>query len=60
MIKRWLKPCPRCRATHLLEMLDELRHGMRCMQCGHELTWLEMRCVIEDLACATAPEHKAA
>jgi len=48
MIRRWLKPCPRCRGNHLLEVKDDCRHAVRCMQCGYLLLFGEIRFLIED------------
>jgi hypothetical protein len=29
MMRRWLKPCPRCRGNHLLETRDDARRSVR-------------------------------
>lgn len=48
MIRRLIKPCPRCRGNHLLEMSEESRHAVKCMQCGYFLLRNEMRFLLED------------
>ncbi len=52
MLRRLLKPCPRCRGNHLLELEEESRHAVKCMQCGYFLLRSEMRFLLED----TLPE----
>jgi Zn ribbon nucleic-acid-binding protein len=49
MLRRLLKPCPRCRGNHLLELEEENRHAVKCMQCGYFLLRSEMRFLAEDL-----------
>jgi Zn ribbon nucleic-acid-binding protein len=53
MLHRLLKPCPRCRGNHLLELKEENRQIIKCMQCGYFLLRSEMRFLLED----TRPEH---
>jgi hypothetical protein len=48
-MRRWLKPCPRCRGNHLLETKDDCRRGLRCTQCGYMLLLDEVRFLIEDV-----------
>ena len=52
MLRRLLKPCPRCRGNNLLELKEETRYAMKCVQCGYLLLTSEMRFLIED----TLPE----
>jgi hypothetical protein len=54
MIKRWLKPCPRCRGNHLLEATDGHRRLVRCMQCGYLLLKSETRFLYEETLRQTA------
>jgi hypothetical protein len=49
MLRRWLKPCPRCHGNHLLELKDDTRHAVRCMHCGYLLLADEIRFLIEDI-----------
>lgn len=49
MLRRWLKPCPRCRGNHLLEMKEDTRQAVKCMQCGYLLLADEIRFLAEDL-----------
>jgi Zn ribbon nucleic-acid-binding protein len=49
MLRRWLKPCPRCRGNHLLEMKDDTHHAVRCMQCGYLLLPDQIRFLAEDV-----------
>jgi Zn ribbon nucleic-acid-binding protein len=49
MIRRWLKPCPRCRGNQLLELHEESRHVVRCMDCGYLLLTTETRFLTEDM-----------
>ncbi len=48
MLHRLLKPCPRCRGNHLLELKEENRNAIKCMQCGYFLLQSEMRFLFED------------
>jgi Zn ribbon nucleic-acid-binding protein len=49
MLHRLLKPCPRCRGTHLLELKEDNRRAVKCMQCGYLLLMTETRFVAEDV-----------
>jgi phage FluMu protein Com len=60
MMRRWLKPCPRCRGNHLLETRDDARRAVRCMQCGYLLLLDEIRFLIEDIVLENEPERTAA
>src|SRR6266542_3453747 len=48
MLRQLLKPCPRCRGNHLLELKEEDRHAVKCMHCGYFLLKSEMRFLLED------------
>ena len=56
MLRRWLKPCPRCGGNHLLEMKDDSRHAVKCMQCGYLLLRDEIRFLIEDVVLEEAAD----
>jgi len=60
MMRRWLKPCPRCRSNHLLETKDDCRHAVRCKQCGYLLLLDEVRFLIEDVVRVSESERTAA
>ena len=49
MLRRWLKPCPRCRGNHLIEMKEEAFHAVKCVQCGYLLSSDEIRFLLEDM-----------
>ena len=49
MLRRWLKPCPRCRGNHLLEMKDAGRHIVKCVECGYLLLPDEIRFLVKDV-----------
>lgn len=48
MLCRLLKPCPRCRGDHLIEMLEDWTHVVKCVQCGYLLRPEEIRFLFED------------
>jgi len=54
----WLKPCPRCRAGHLLEERDVLCRLVTCLYCGYVLTPDEVRFLAEDLVRANEPSFR--
>jgi Zn ribbon nucleic-acid-binding protein len=58
MLRRWLKPCPRCRGNHLLELKDDTRHAVKCMQCGYLLRLEEIRFLVEDVVLENAAERQ--
>lgn len=45
----WLKSCPRCRATPLLETKEDGRSQIGCPQCGHVLSPREFRFLVEGM-----------
>jgi Zn ribbon nucleic-acid-binding protein len=59
MIRRWSKPCPRCRANHLVEMNQEAFHVIRCVRCGYFLTPNEIRFLVEDVVLELGNERIA-
>jgi len=58
MLRRWLKPCPRCRGNHLLETKDDTRHTVRCMQCGYLLLPDQIRFLAEDIVLKNTPDRR--
>jgi Zn ribbon nucleic-acid-binding protein len=56
MMRRLLRPCPRCRGTHLLELKEDGRHVVRCVACGYYLQQREIRFLNEDAAPAFSAE----
>ena len=54
MLRRWLKPCPRCRDNHLLEMKGSGLVAVRCVHCGYTLNSDEVRRLLE--SSVSAPE----
>jgi Zn ribbon nucleic-acid-binding protein len=55
VLHRLLKPCPRCCGKHLLELKEENRHAIKCMQCGHFLLRSEMRFLLDDSVLENKP-----
>jgi Zn ribbon nucleic-acid-binding protein len=60
MLRRWLKACPRCRGNHLLELRDDNRRTVKCMQCGYLLLADEIRFLIEDVVLESTTQRTAA
>lgn len=58
MLRRWLKPCPRCRDNNLLEMKNNSRRVVMCMQCGYLLLRDEIRFLVEDVVLEKAADHQ--
>jgi hypothetical protein len=54
VIRRWFKPCPRCRGGYLLEDKDEHRRLVRCMDCRYALTADEATFLVQDIVLSAA------
>jgi hypothetical protein len=58
MLRRLLKPCPRCRGNHLLELKEESRYAVKCMQCGYLLLRSELRFLLDDIVLDTSRDFR--
>jgi hypothetical protein len=58
MMRRWLKPCPRCRSTDLAEKRDDCARALQCVQCDYILLLDEVRFLIEDVVLDKVPDQE--
>lgn len=57
MMRCWLKPCPRCRAKHLLEVRQDGERAVECRECDYHLVPKEIRFLVEDIVFEIAAER---